>query len=125
VLTTYKGDVQAQRALRAGAVSYLLKGALRKELVDTIRAVHTGRRHIPADVAQEIALHTGEESLTGREVGVLRLVAEGRANKEIAREISVSEDTVKAHLKSIFSKLNVVDRTQAVTLAVRRGIIEL
>src|SRR5262245_24482143 len=125
VLTTYKGDVQAQRALRAGAVGYLLKGTLRKDLLDTIRSVHAGRRHIPADVAQEIALHTGEETLSQREISVLRLVAEGRANKEIAHQISVSEDTVKAHLKSIFTKLDVGDRTQAVTLALRRGIIEL
>ncbi|MFZ1988749.1 MAG: response regulator transcription factor [Alphaproteobacteria bacterium] len=125
VLTTYAGDVQALRALRAGAVGYLLKGTLRKELLDTIRVVHSGRRHIPADIAQEIALHTGEDSLSDREIGVLRLVAAGRANKEIARDLSVSEDTVKAHLKSIFAKLDVNDRTQAVTQAVKRGIIDL
>ena len=125
VLTTYAGDVQALRALRAGAVGYLLKGTLRKELLDTIRAVHSGRRHIPADIAQQIALHTGEDSLSDREISVLRLVAAGRANKEIARDLSVSEDTVKAHLKSVFAKLDVNDRTQAVTLAVKRGIIDL
>jgi DNA-binding NarL/FixJ family response regulator len=125
VLTTYAGDVQAVRALRAGAVGYLLKGTLRKELLDTIRAVHSGRRHIPADVAQEIALHSGEDTLSDREIGVLRFVAAGKANKEIARELSVSEDTVKAHLKSIFAKLYVGDRTQAVTVAVKRGIIEI
>jgi DNA-binding NarL/FixJ family response regulator len=125
VLTTYTGDVQALRALRAGAVGYLLKGTLRKELLDTIRAVHVGRRHIPAEIAQEIALHTGEDSLSDREISVLRLVASGRANKEIARQLSVSEDTVKAHLKSIFVKLDVGDRTEAVTLAVKRGIIDL
>src|SRR6187551_960333 len=93
VLTTYSGDVLAVRALKVGAVGYLLKDALRKELLDTIRAVHAGRRHIPGDIAQEIALHTGEESLTDREMSVLRLVAQGRANKEIARAISISEDT--------------------------------
>jgi len=125
VLTTYKGDAQARSALKAGAVGYLLKGTLRKELLDTIRAVHAGRRHVPADVAQEIALHTGEETLSEREISVLRLVAEGWANKEIAHKISVTEDTVKAHLKSIFAKLDVGDRTQAVTLALRRGIIDL
>jgi DNA-binding NarL/FixJ family response regulator len=125
VLTTYAGDVQAVRALRAGAVGYLLKGTLRKELLDTIRAVHSGRRHIPADVAQEIALHSGEDALSDREISVLRFVAAGKANKEIARELFVSEDTVKAHLKSIFAKLYVGDRTQAVTVAVKRGIIEI
>ena len=125
VLTTYVGDVLALRALRAGAVGYLLKGTLRKELLDTIRSVHAGRRHIPPDIAQEIALHTGEDSLSDREISVLRLVAAGQANKEVARALSVSEDTVKAHLKSIFTKLDVNDRTQAVTLAVKRGIIDL
>jgi DNA-binding NarL/FixJ family response regulator len=125
VLTTYAGDVQALRALRAGAVGYLLKGTLRKELLDTIRAVHSGRRHIPAEVAQEIALHSGEDALSDREIRVLRLVAAGKANKAIARELSVSEDTIKAHLKSIFAKLYVGDRTQAVTIAVKRGIIEI
>jgi DNA-binding NarL/FixJ family response regulator len=125
VLTTYAGDVQALRALRAGAVGYLLKGTLRKELLETIRAVHSGRRHIPPEIAQEIAFRTADDSLSEREVSVLRLVAVGRANKEIARKLSVSEDTVKAHLKSIFAKLDVSDRTEAVTHAVKRGIIEL
>ena len=125
VLTTYVGDVLALRALRAGAVGYLLKGTLRKELLDAIRAVHAGRRHIPAEIAQEIARHACEDSLSEREVGVLKLVSLGQANKEIARALSISEDTVKGHLKSIFTKLDVSDRTQAVTLAARRGIIEL
>jgi DNA-binding NarL/FixJ family response regulator len=125
VLTTYVGDVLALRALRAGAVGYLLKGTLRKELLEAIRAVHAGRRFIPPEIAQEIAIHAGEDSLSDREVGVLKLVAQGQANKEIARALAISEDTVKGHLKSIFSKLDVTDRTQAVTQAARRGIIDL
>jgi DNA-binding NarL/FixJ family response regulator len=125
VLTTYAGDAQALRAMRAGAAGYLLKGALRRDLLDTIRAVHGGRRYLSPEIAQQIALHSSEDSLSEREIGVLRLVAIGKANKEIAGELSVSEDTVKAHLKSIFAKLNVGDRTQAVTLALKRGIIEL
>jgi DNA-binding NarL/FixJ family response regulator len=125
VLTTYVGDVLALRAIRAGAVGYLLKGTLRKELLDAIRTVHAGRRHIPPDIAQEIALHAGEDSLSDREVGVLKLVSQGHANKEIARLLSISEDTVKGHMKSIFAKLDVNDRTQAVTLAAKRGIIDL
>jgi DNA-binding NarL/FixJ family response regulator len=111
--------------MRAGAAGYLLKGALRRDLLDAIRAVHGGRRYLSPEIAQQIALHSSEDSLSEREIGVLRLVALGKANKEIAGELSVSEDTVKAHLKSIFAKLNVGDRTQAVTLALRRGIIEL
>jgi len=125
VLTTYAGDVQALRAMRAGAAGYLLKGALRRDLLDAIRAVHGGRRYLSPEIAQQIALHSSEDSLSERETGVLRLVALGKANKEIAGELSVSEDTVKAHLKSIFAKLSVGDRTQAVTLALKRGIIEL
>jgi DNA-binding NarL/FixJ family response regulator len=125
VLTTYAGDVQALRAMRAGAAGYLLKGALRRDLLEAIRAVHGGRRYLSPEIAQQIALHSSEDSLSEREIGVLRLVALGKANKEIAGELSVSEDTVKAHLKSIFAKLNVGDRTQAVTLALKRGIIEL
>jgi DNA-binding NarL/FixJ family response regulator len=125
VLTTYVGDALALRAIRAGAVGYLLKGTLRKELLDAIRTVHAGRRHIPPDIAQEIALHAGEDSLSDREIGVLKLVSQGHANKEIARLLSISEDTVKGHMKSIFAKLDVNDRTQAVTLAARRGIIDL
>ena len=125
ILTTSTGDAQAVRALRAGAVGYLLKSSLRKELIDTIRAVHAGRRHVPPEIASEIAIHTADEALTERELAVLRRVAEGKANKEIARSMAVSEDTVKAHLKSIFVKLYVTDRTLAVTQAVRRGIITL
>jgi len=125
VLTTYAGDVQAVRALKAGATGYLLKSSLRTEMLDAIHNVHHGRRHVHHDVATEIALHVVDDSLSDREVEVLRLVAVGKANKEIARAISLSEETVKAHLKSIFAKLDVADRTHAVTVAARRGIIEL
>jgi DNA-binding NarL/FixJ family response regulator len=125
VLTTYEGDAQAVRALKAGAWAYLLKSSLRKELLDTIRLVHSGRRYVPAEIAQEIAIHAAQEPLSAREISILKLVAEGKANKVIAWELSLSEDTVKAHLRSIFSKLDVNDRTQAVTAALRRGIISL
>jgi DNA-binding NarL/FixJ family response regulator len=125
VLTTYDGDVQALRALKAGASGYLLKSSLRKELLDTIRIVHAGRRYVPPEIAQQIAIHAAEEPLTDREVSVLKLVAAGRANKLIAWELSLSEDTVKGHLRSIYSKLDVNDRTQAVTSGLRRGIIAL
>lgn len=125
VLTTYAGDVQAVRALRAGATGYLLKSSLRKELLDAIRDVHRGRRHLHRDVAGEIALHVIDEDLSEREVAVLRLVSVGKANKQIARDLDLSEETVKGHLKTIFAKLDVADRTHAVTVAARRGIIEL
>jgi DNA-binding NarL/FixJ family response regulator len=125
VLTTYEGDVQALRALKAGASGYLLKTSLRKELLEAIRIVHTGRRYVLAEVAQEIAIHAAEDPLTTREVEILGMVAEGNANKVIARRLSLSEDTVKAHLRAIYSKLDVNDRTQAVTVALRRGIIAL
>jgi DNA-binding NarL/FixJ family response regulator len=125
VLTTYAGDAQATRALKAGARAYLLKSSLRKELLDAIRLVCAGKRYVPADIAQEIAIHSAEETLSTREVSILELVGAGKANKVIAWELSVSEDTVKAHLRSIFSKLDVTDRTQAVTVALRRGIIAL
>jgi DNA-binding NarL/FixJ family response regulator len=125
VLTTYAGDVQAVRALKAGATGYLLKSSIRTEMLDAIQNVHRGRRHVHGDVAAEIALHVVDDSLSDREVAVLRLVAIGKANKEIARAMSLSEETVKAHLKSIFAKLDVTDRTHAVTVAARRGIIEL
>jgi DNA-binding NarL/FixJ family response regulator len=125
VLTTYAGDAQAMRALKAGAVGYLLKSAVRKELLDTVRAIHAGRRHIPAEIAQEIAFHAADDALSEREINVLVYVAAGKANKEIAWLLSISEDTVKAHMRSIFSKLDVNDRTQAVTAALRRGIIDL
>jgi len=125
VLTTYGGDVQALRALKAGASGYLLKTSLRKELLDAIRVVHTGRRYVLAEVAQEIAIHAAEDPPTTREVEILGMVADGSANKVIARRLSLSEDTVKAHLRAICSKLDVNDRTQAVTVALRRGIIAL
>jgi DNA-binding NarL/FixJ family response regulator len=125
VLTTYQGDVQAVRALKAGACGYLLKSSLINELLTTIRVVHSGRRYIPAEIAQEIAIHAAEEPLSPRETRILELVAEGKANKTIAWEMSVSEETVKAHLRNVYSKLDVNDRTQAVTTALKRGIITL
>jgi DNA-binding NarL/FixJ family response regulator len=125
VLTTYDGDAQALRALRAGAAGYLLKSSLRKELIETIRDVHAGRKHVSAAMAQQIALHAVDDRLSEREMAILRLVADGNQNKQIAWKLSISEETVKAHLKSIFGKLDVSDRTHAVTVAVRRGIIDL
>lgn len=125
VLTTYPGDTLALRALKAGASGYLLKNCIRKELLETIRNVHAGRRVLAPEIAQEIALHALEEPLTERERVILLQVAEGRANKEIARRMSVSPDTIKACLKTIYLKLDVGDRTQAVVAAVRRGYIAL
>ncbi|MEG3175348.1 response regulator transcription factor [Sphingomonas sp. RB3P16] len=125
VLTTYQGDVQAARAIKSGAMAYLLKSSLRTELLAAIRAVHVGRRYISAEIAQEMALRAGEESLTERETAVLRLAAEGNANKAIAWQLSITEDTVKTHMRSIFGKLGVDDRTRAVMEALRRGIIDL
>lgn len=125
VLTTYPGDMQALRALRAGAAGYLLKGCIRKDLLDTIRAVRAGRRTIAPEIAQEIAMHALEDRLSDREADILRLVAKGHPNKQIAWRLSVSTDTVKAHLKTIFSKLDVDDRTHAVTVAAKRGLIEI
>ncbi|RYY42273.1 MAG: response regulator transcription factor [Sphingomonadales bacterium] len=125
VLTTYPGDSQALRALKAGANGYLLKSCIRRELIDAIRAVHAGRRPISAEIAQEIAAHALDERLTEREVAILRLVAEGHPNKQVAWRLQVSTDTVKAHLKNIFAKLDVSDRTQAVIIAARRGYIDL
>jgi DNA-binding NarL/FixJ family response regulator len=123
VLTTYDGDAQAAEALRAGAAGFLLKTTLRRELLDTIRAIHAGRRHVPAAIAQEIALHASDDTLSAREQSVLALVAEGLANKEIAWELGLAEDTIKTHLKNVFTKLGVADRTLAVTTAMRRGIL--
>lgn len=124
VLTTYEGDVQALRALKAGAAGYLLKSALRRELVDTVRAIHAGRRRVLPEIAQEIALHAADDPLSDRELDALRSAARGLSNKEIARELGVTEDTIKAHMKSIFTKLDVADRTLAVTVAMRRGYLE-
>lgn len=125
VLTTYSGDVQIVRALRAGARAYLLKGLLRKELLDTIRSVYAGRKRIPPEIAVQIADHAGEDNLTAREVEVIQLIAAGNPNKLVADRLSITEDTVKAHVKSILSKLSANDRTHAVTIAIRRGIIDL
>jgi DNA-binding NarL/FixJ family response regulator len=125
VLTTYKGDVSALRALKAGAVGYLLKSQLRTELVETIGTVHAGGRRVPAEVAADLAAHIGDDSLSEREIQVLRLVAQGNSNKRVALTLGVTEETVKAHMKSIISKLNANDRTHAVTIAFRRGILEL
>lgn len=125
VLTTYPGDSQALRALKVGANGYLLKSCIRRELIDAIRAVHAGRRPISAEIAQEIAAHALDERLTEREVAILRLVAEGHPNKQVAWRLQVSTDTVKAHLKNIFAKLDVSDRTQAVIIAARRGYIDI
>jgi DNA-binding NarL/FixJ family response regulator len=125
VLTTYAGDVQALRALKAGAAGYLLKSTLRKDLIDTIRKVHSGRKHVPPEIAEQIALHSANESLSERETSILRLVSGGKANKEIARQLSISEETVKAHLKNAFLKLGVTDRTEAAITAAKRGIIEI
>ena len=125
VLTTYSGDVQALKAIRAGAMGYLLKSALHRDLLTTIRSVHAGQRHLPPEIASEIAFHAGEEPLTAREVEILQLVADGKANKEIAARLTLSEETVKGYMKSIFAKLGVNDRTQAVTHSIRRGIIQI
>lgn len=122
VLTTYSGDVQAVEALRAGAQAYLLKSSLRKELLDAIRAVMAGKRRIPPEVANEIAEHSAECSLTAREREILQYVAAGNSNKMIAAQLSVTEETVKTHMKSILSKLGANDRTHAVTIALKRGI---
>nr|WP_310081600.1 response regulator transcription factor [Caulobacter sp. BE254] len=125
VLTTYDGDAQAVRALKAGATGYLLKSSLRTEMLDAIHAVHQGRRYLHRNIADEIAMHIVDDALSDREVAVLQLVAVGKANKQIAWELGISEETVKGHLKAIFTKLDVSDRTHAVTVAARRGIIEL
>jgi len=123
VLTSYGGDALAVRALKAGAQAYVLKGLVRKDLLDTIRAVHRGLRRIHPDVAAQLATHLGEDALSKREIEVLTLVAVGNSNKLIGLRLSISEDTVKAHLKSILAKLGANDRTHAVTLALERGIL--
>ena len=125
ILTTYAGDVQVSRALKAGARAYLLKSFLRKELLDTIRAVHAGQKRIPSDLATQVADHIADDSLTVREIEVLRLIAAGNANKLIADQLSIAEETVKGHVKNILSKLGANDRTHAVTIGLKRGIIEL
>ena len=125
VLTTHAGDVQISRALKAGARAYLLKSLLRKELLEAIRAVHAGQRRLSSDVASEIAEHTDDDTLTPREIDVLRLVAGGNANKMIAAQLSLTEETVKSHLRNILAKLGANDRTHAVAIGSKRGIIDL
>jgi len=125
VLTTYTGDVQIVRALKAGARAYLLKSLLHRELLETIRSVHAGNKRIPPEIAAELADHAADDQLTAREIEVLRLIASGNANKIVADQLSITEETVKAHVKSILSKLDANDRTHAVTIALKRGIIEL
>lgn len=125
VLTTYSGDVQALRALKAGAQAYLLKDSLHLELLTTIRAVHAGKKCISPEVSFQLAQHVLDESLSPSESRVLRLIAEGHANKEIAARLSVSEETVKGQVRNILSKLGVKDRTQAAMVGLKRGIIEL
>ena len=125
VLTTYAGDVQVVRALKAGAQGYLLKGSLRKELIETIRGVHAGQKRLSPELATGIAEHATDNALTPREISVLRLIAGGNTNKEIAAQLSVTEESVKSYVKNIFAKLDANDRTHAVTIAVKRGIIGL
>ncbi|HJX93105.1 MAG TPA: response regulator transcription factor [Pyrinomonadaceae bacterium] len=125
VLTTYSGDAQAARAFKAGASGYLLKNMLRKEMVETIRVVHSGKKKIPPEIAMEMAEHHTDDTLTERELEVLRQVACGNANKMIADHLNISEETVKAHMKNILAKLAAKDRTHAVTIALKRGIIEI
>ena len=125
VLTTHAGDFQVSRALKAGARAYLLKGMLRQELLETIRAVRAGQKRLSPEVAAEIAEHATDDVLTPREIDVLRLIAKGNASKEIAGQLSLNEETVKGHVKNILAKLGVHDRTHAVTIGLKRGIIDL
>jgi DNA-binding NarL/FixJ family response regulator len=125
VLTTYAGDVQILRALKAGAQAYLLKNTLHKELIDTIRAVHAGRKSLSPEVSYQIAEHAADDTLTPAEILVLRLIAAGNANKQIADQLSITEETVKSRVKCILSKLGANDRTHAAMIGLKRGIIEL
>lgn len=125
VLTTYRGDAQAALALKAGARGYILKSMLRRELVDAICAVHAGKRFVPPEIAAEIIGYAVDDALTSREMIILECVAAGQSNKVVARELAISEDTVKAHMKNILAKLNASGRTHAVTIALKRGIISL
>jgi DNA-binding NarL/FixJ family response regulator len=125
ILTNHAGDVRVSRALKAGARAYLLKGSLRKELLETIRAVHAGQKRLSSEVAVEITEHAVDDALTPRELDVLRLVADGNANKEIAAQLSLTEDTVKSQVRNILSKLGANDRTHAVAIGLKRGIIDL
>jgi DNA-binding NarL/FixJ family response regulator len=125
ILTTFEGDVEMQRALGAGARGYLLKSMPPREIVAAIRQVHAGRKSIPAEVASQLAEHLGEETLTAREIDVLSRVAGGNRNRDIAEQLVISEETVKVHMKHIMDKLGASDRTEAVAIALRRGIIAL
>ena len=125
VLTTYAGDAQILRALKAGAQGYLLKNTLHKELLDTIRAVHAGRKLLSPEASYEIAEHATDDTLTPAEISVLRLIATGKANKQIADQLSITEETVKSRVKCILSKLSAHDRTHAAMIGLKRGIIEL
>jgi DNA-binding NarL/FixJ family response regulator len=125
VLTTYTGDAQVMRALKAGARAYILKGHVHREMLETIRAVHAGHKRIPADIAEQLAEHATDDSLTQREIDVLRLIAAGNSNKLIADQLSIGESTVKSHVSNILSKLGANDRAHAVTIGLQRGIIEL
>jgi DNA-binding NarL/FixJ family response regulator len=125
VLTTYVGDVQVMRAIKAGARAYLLKNTLYKQLLDTIRAVHSGKKTISPEVSFELAEHATDDSLTPAEISVLRLIAAGNANKQIADQLSVTEETVKGRVKNILSKLGANDRTHAAMIGIKRGIIEI
>ncbi len=124
MLTTFEGDVEIQRALEAGARGYLLKNMPPNDLVEAIRQVHAGKKRVPAEVAAQIAEHMGDEDLTGREIEVLRLIGGGNRNRDIADLLFISEETVKVHIKHIMDKLGAKDRTQAIAIAVRRGIIQ-
>jgi DNA-binding NarL/FixJ family response regulator len=125
VLTTYAGDVQIIRAIKAGAQAYLLKNALHKELLEIIRGVHAGKKALSPEVSYEIATHATDDALTPAEISVLRLIAAGNANKQIADQLSITEETVKSRVKSILSKLGANDRTHAAIIGLKRGIIEL
>jgi DNA-binding NarL/FixJ family response regulator len=125
VLTTYTGDTQVVKALRAGARAYILKGHVHRELLETIRAVHVGQKRIPPDIAAELAEHAADDELTQREIDVLRLIGAGNSNKLIADQLSIGEATVKSHVTNILSKLGANDRAHAVTIGLKRGIIEL
>ncbi|HEV7967877.1 MAG TPA: response regulator transcription factor [Candidatus Acidoferrales bacterium] len=125
LLTTYHGDIQVLRAIRAGASGYLLKSMVRKELAGTIRSAHAGKRHIPAEIAAELAAHVADDALSQREIEVLRLVALGNSNKQIAGQLTIVEETVKAHISNILSKLRANDRTHAVTISTTRGFLDV
>jgi len=125
ILTTYEGDVEIQRAIEAGARGYLLKSMPPKELLDGIRQVHAGKKRIPPEIVAQLAEHLSDETLTAREVEVLRQVAGGNRNRDIAERLFISEETVKVHVKHVMEKLGASDRTEAVAIAIRRGIIQL